>query len=159
MTSRFNYAARAALLSLALALPAVASAHEIKAGALVLEHPRTRATPTGAQVAGGFLTIKNTGSEADRLIGGSAAFAGMAQLHEMAMDGTVMKMRELPDGITIPAGGEVTLKPGGYHMMFMGLKQPLTQGQELEGTLVFEKAGTVKVEWDVESLGATGPSD
>lgn len=151
---------RAAALALAslLVLPAVVSAHEYKAGTLELIHPWTRATAPGAAAGGGFLTIKNHGSEADRLVSGSSAFAEKTQIHEMTMDGETMKMRELTDGLVIPAGGEVVLKPGSFHVMFMGLKTSLTEGDNVKGTLTFEKAGTVAVEWKVEAKGAGAPA-
>ena len=113
-----------------------------------------RATLPGAPVGGGFLTIVNTGTEGDTLIGASAAFAGEAQLHEMAVENDVMKMRELPGGIPVPAGETVTLEPGGLHMMFMGLKEPLVEGTEVPVTLTFEKAGTVEVMLSVAAAGA-----
>lgn len=135
-----------------------AVAHEVKAGDLTLEHPWTRATPTGAKVAGGFVVIRNTGSAPDRLVGGTADFAGKLEIHEMAMEGDVMKMRPVDGGLEIPAGGEVALKPGSFHIMFMGLKAGLAEGDAVKGTLVFEKAGAVEVEWAVEGMGAPGPS-
>ncbi len=143
-------------LTLALGMSA-AAAHGYKFGALEIDHPWTRATPDGAAVAGGFLTVTNTGPQADRLIGGTAAFAGEVEVHEMAMEGDVMKMRHLADGLDIPAGAEVVLKPGGYHIMFMGLTTGLTEGETVKGTLVFEKAGTIEVEWKVEAMGAREP--
>lgn len=129
-----------------------ALAHEYTIGDLVIDHPVTRATPANAPVSGGYMVIRNTGDQADRLIGGSAPFAGMVEIHEMAMDGDVMKMRELDGGLEIPAGGEVMLKPGGYHVMFMQLNERLVEGAEYDGTLVFEKAGTVDVTFNVEGL-------
>ncbi len=93
-----------------------------KAGALTIEAPWARATPGGAQVAGGFMKITNTGSEPDRLVGGTVPFAGRFEVHEMTMDGGVMKMRELSKGLEIKPGETVELKPGGYHVMFMDLK-------------------------------------
>ncbi|KKB13227.1 signal peptide protein [Devosia geojensis] len=126
----------------------------VTAGDLEITGAFTRATLPGAPVGGGFLTITNTGAEDDRLIGASAAFAGEAQLHEMAVENDVMKMRELPDGIPVPAGEAVTLEPGGLHMMFMGLKEPLVEGTEVPVTLTFEKAGTVEVTLAVAAPGA-----
>lgn len=140
------------------ALVAPAAAHEIKAGALEIVHPWTRATPPGAKVAGGFMVIRNTGTEPDRLVGGSVPFADETQVHEMTMEGDVMKMRQLENGLEIPAGGEVTLKPGSFHIMFIGLKHGLEQGREEKGTLTFEKAGDVAVEFAVEPVGAKEPS-
>jgi len=154
---------RAALVAgLLTALPAVsgfaaepAVAHEFKAGALTLKHPWTRATPKGAEMGGGFVAIVNAGSEADRLIGGSFALAGRTEVHEMKMEGDVMKMRKLDGGLDIPAGSTVELKPGSYHLMFMDLKAPLEADAKVKGSLVFEKAGEVPVEFAVEAIDAT----
>lgn len=130
------------------------AAHEFKAGALLLKHPWTRATAKGAEMGGGFVTIVNTGSEADRLTGGSFALAERAEVHEMKMDGDVMKMRQLEGGLDIPAGATIELKPGSYHLMFMKLTAPLEAGTKVRGTLVFEKAGEVPVEFAVEAIDA-----
>ena len=131
-----------------------ASAHEFKVGNLHIGHPWSRATPKGAKLAAGYLKITNNGSVADRLIGGSADFSGRFEIHEMKDEGGVMKMRALPNGIEIKPGETVELKPGGYHLMFPDLKQPLEQGKKVKGTLKFEKAGSVDVEYAVEAMGA-----
>ena len=120
------------------------SAGPVILGDLTLDGGFSRATPPGAPVAGGFLTIANGGAE-DRLVAASADFAGRTEIHEMAMEGEVMRMRELPEGLPIPAGGTVELKPGGYHLMFMELKQPLVEGETVNVTLSFEKAGEVSL--------------
>lgn len=138
-------AAAAALLAASLA----ADAHDYKAGDIEIVHPVARATPPGAPVSGGYMTLRNTGTQPDRLIGGSADFAGKVEVHEMAMDGDVMKMRHLENGLEIPPGGEVMLKPGGYHVMFMQMKEQLQPDTSRKATLVFEKAGEVEVEFDV----------
>ena len=132
-----------------------ASAHEYKAGSIEIKHPWARATPKGSEVAGGYMKLINTGSEPDRLIGGSNAVAGKFEIHEMSMDGGVMKMRMMPKGIEIKPGQTVELKPGSYHLMFIGLKQPFEQGKRVKGTLQFEKGGTVEVEYAVEAIGGT----
>jgi len=92
---------------------------------------------------GAFLKIQNQGG-ADRLLAASSSAAGMVQLHSMAMDGNVMKMREV-EAIELPAGKTVELKPGGLHIMLMGLKAPLKAGSSVPLTLKFEKAGAVTV--------------
>ncbi|MBI4275869.1 MAG: copper chaperone PCu(A)C, partial [Rhizobiales bacterium] len=102
-----------------------AAAHEYKFGNLEIVHPWVRATPKGASVAGGYLKITNKGPVPDRLIGGSAAFAGRLQLHEMKMSADVMQMRPLKDGLEIKPGETVEFKPGSFHIMFFDLKQPL----------------------------------
>ncbi len=130
------------------------AAHEFKAGALTLKHPWTRATAKGAEMGGGFVTVVNAGNEADRLVGGSFALAQRAEVHEMTMEGDVMKMRHLEAGLDIPAGATVELKPGSYHLMFMKLTAPLEAGTKVKGSLIFEKAGEVPVEFAVEAIDA-----
>jgi copper(I)-binding protein len=100
----------------------------------------------GAQVAGGYLTITNTGQTDDRLIAVSSERSSKAQIHEMAMDGNVMIMRELPEGLEIPAHESVKLAPGGYHLMLMDIAEPLKEGQVSKVTLNFEKSGPVEIE-------------
>lgn len=128
-----------------------------KAGSLTIEAPWARATPGGAKVAGGFMKITNTGKEPDRLIGGTVPFAGRFEVHEMAVEGGIMRMRELAKGLEIKPGQTVELKPGGYHVMFMDLKSGLKEGEIVKGTLVFEKAGAVDVEYKVGPIGGGGP--
>lgn len=152
MISRFA----AALLLTVIATSA--SAHEYKVGALEIKHPWTRATPKNAPVAGGYLKIVNTGTTADRLTGGSAEVAQKFEVHEMSMDGGVMKMRELKDGLEIPPGATVELKPGSYHIMMMNLSHPLAKGDRVKGSLTFEKAGKVDVEFAVEAIGGSPAS-
>lgn len=148
------------LAALMLALPSTAAfAHEFKLGPLKIGHPWSRATPAGAKVGGGYLTIENTGTTPDRLIAVSAPFAGRGEVHEMATKDGIMTMRELDKGVEIPAGGKVEFKPGGYHIMFQALKQPLKQDEMVKGTLTFEKAGAIEVEFKVESIGARGASE
>lgn len=129
----------------------------VEAGPLRIGTPWSRATPGGAKVAGGFMTITNTGSEPDRLIGGTMPRAGRFEVHEMKTENGIMTMRPLADGLVIPPGATVTLKPGSYHVMFMDLKEPLKDGETIEGELRFEKAGTVKVRYAVQPIGATTP--
>ncbi len=125
-----------------------------KAGTLEIQAPWSRATPGGAKVAGGYLVLRNTGAAEDRLIGGASDVAGRIEIHEMAtIDGT-MRMRALDKGLAIAPGASVELKPGGYHVMFMDLKQPLKEGQRFTATLTFEKAGKVPLEFEVRAMGA-----
>jgi copper(I)-binding protein len=145
----------ATLLSYALATPA--RAEEVKAGDLVISQAWSRATPGGAKIGGGYLTIENKGSAADRLIGGSADIAAKAELHEMAVNNGVMKMRPLDKGLAIEPGKTVKLAPGGYHLMLLDLKRPLKQGEQVPVTLEFEKAGKVKLSLDVQGVGAQAP--
>jgi hypothetical protein len=138
------------------ALTTTCFAHDYTVGSLHIEHPWSRTVPKGANVAVGYLEIKNTGTIPDRLIGGSSEIAGRFEIHEMTMDGGVMKMRPLEGGIEIPPGQSVKLAPGGNHLMFLDLTIPPVQGKFFRGTLVFEKAGKVDVEFDVEGMGLPG---
>ena len=148
------------LLAAMLALTGSAAfAHDYKVGSLEIKHPWARATPRGATVAGGYMTITNTGTAPDRLVGGSSPAAGTFEIHEMKMDNGVMKMRPLTNGLEIKPGQSVELKPGGYHLMFMGLKQPFEKGKSVKGTLTFEKTGKVEVEYAVEAVGAAAPME
>lgn len=142
-----------ALASLAF-LAASGHAHDYRLGNLVIDHPHARATAPGAPVGGGYLVIRNTGEAADRLVEVRADFAEQAQIHEMRMEGDVMRMRPLAEGLEIAPGESVELKPGGYHLMFMGLKAPLVEGESRSVTLVFEKAGEIEVEFNVEGKAA-----
>jgi len=137
---------------------APAGSNVYKVGAITIEAPWARATPGGAKVAGGYMKITNNGKESDRLVGGTVPFAGRFEIHEMAMDGGMMKMRELPKGIEIKPGETVELKPGSYHIMFQELKTGLKQGETVKGSLVFEKAGKVDVEYRVGPIGGNAPS-
>ena len=147
---------KSVLLAAMLAVAAsAASAHEFKAGSLEIKHPWSRATPKGATVAGGYLKIVNTGTTPDRLIGGTIAAAPKFEIHEMSMEGGVAKMRQLPKGVEIKPGQTVEFKPGGYHLMFVGITAPFQQGKSVKGTLEFEKAGKIEVEYAVEAIGGT----
>ena len=136
-----------------------AFAHGYKVGSLDIQHPWSRATPKGASVAGGYMKITNTGTTPDRLVGGTNENSEKFEIHEMSMDGGVMKMRPLPNGIEIKPGQTVEFTPGSYHLMFVGLKQPFEKGKRVKGTLQFEKAGKVDVEYVVEGIGASPKMD
>jgi copper(I)-binding protein len=135
-----------------------ARAEEVKAGDLVITQAWSRATPGGARVGGGYLTIENKGQTPDRLIGGTADISARVQLHEMAMNGGVMTMRPLDKGLVIEPGKTLRLAPGGYHLMLLDLKSPLKQGDKVPLTLEFEKAGKVSLSLDVQGVGAQGPA-
>lgn len=142
---------RRLLPALALGLAALAaSAHEFKAGSLAIGHPYARATAAGQTIGGGFMKFTNDGAAADKLLAASAPVAGSVELHTMRMEGDVMRMRQV-DAIELPPGATVELKPGGLHMMFIGLKQPLKAGDKFPLTLRFEKAGEVTVQVNVEA--------
>ncbi|MBD0416271.1 copper chaperone PCu(A)C [Oryzicola mucosus] len=141
-------------LMLVVAMAQPLWAHGFKIGSLEIAHPWSRATPAGAKVATGYLVIKNHGTEADRLVSATGEIAGKTEIHEMAVDANgVMTMRPLSAGLEIPAGGQAELKPGSFHMMFMDLKRPAEEGVKFKGTLTFEKAGTVDVEFAVDAMG------
>jgi copper(I)-binding protein len=135
-----------------------AAAQEFKAGSLEIDQPWSRATPKGAKVAAGYLTIKNTGTEPDRLVSGTSPVAGKFEIHEMTMDKGVMKMRPVPEGVEIKPGETVELKPSSFHFMIMDLKQPIVRGKPFKASLTFEKAGPVEVEFTVVAAGATPPA-
>lgn len=146
----------AAILFVALQM-FTARADDVKAGDLVISQPWSRATPAGAKVASGYLTIANKGTTPDRLLGGSSDAAAKVDIHEMASNGGVMTMRTLDDGVALAPGATVTLAPGGYHLMLTDIKKPLKQGDGVAVTLKFEKAGDVVVTFNVMSVGAKGP--
>lgn len=131
-----------------------ASASDYKIGSLTIADPSSRATPKGAAVGVGYMKITNNGTTSDRLIGGSSDVAGKFEVHEMAMNKGVMKMRPVTDGLEIKPGETVELKPSSLHVMFVELKKPLKKGDHVKATLVFEKAGKVDVEFDVLPIGA-----
>lgn len=139
----------------ALALPA--QAEDFTASGLKISSPWARATPKGASVGGGYMIITNTGTAPDRLVGGSAGISKSFEVHEMKMEGGVMKMRPVAGGIEIKPGQTVTLDPSGYHVMFIRLKEQLKQGSHFKATLDFAKAGKVDVDFTVEGIGAKAP--
>jgi hypothetical protein len=146
----------AATLATFAVLPA--QAEDVILGSLKISAPWARATPKGASVGGGYMKITNTGTATDRLIGGSTGVASHFEVHEMSMDNGVMKMRPVTGGLEIKPGQTVELKPGGYHVMLMGLKEQLVQGQHFKATLEFAKAGKVDVDFAIEGVGAQSGS-
>jgi hypothetical protein len=135
--------------------PGPALAENFTIGGLEIDNPWTRATPRGSPVAGAYMTIVNKGTGPDRLIGGSMVGASQFQVHQMIEEAGVARMRPVEGGLEIKPGQTVELRPSGYHIMVMGLQQPLQQGQPVKGTLMFEKAGKVDIEFAVLPLGAT----
>ena len=152
---RVAAAALAVVAVAALAMQHAASA-EFKAGDISIEAPWSRATPGGAKVAAGYLTIKNAGASSDRLVSATADIAETTEIHQMSMTGGMMKMRQVIDGVVVAAGGTVALA-NAYHLMFLGLKKPLKEGETFSGTLTFEKAGSVAVSFAVRGVGAAAP--
>ena len=150
-----------ALLSCAFLLAACSAssadhAHEL--GKMRISDAWSKATPPNAKVAGGYFTVENRGGMADRLLRVESASASRVEIHEMSDVGGVARMREVTDGLPLPAGATTALKPGGYHLMFIEPKQPFVEGQKVKATLVFEKAGSLPVVFDVRPLTASGNS-
>jgi len=128
----------------------------IKAGSLEISHVWLREPPPAAKVAGGYLSIRNTGSAPDRLVAAETPRAARVELHEMSVTDGIMRMRPITDGIAVPPGGEVRLAPGGQHLMLIGPQGGFQQGASVPLTLVFERAGRVAVELAVDAPGARG---
>jgi len=133
-------------------------ADDVMIGTLKLMTPWARATPKGATVGGGYFTVTNTGNAADRLVGGASDVSSRFEIHEMSMDRGVMKMREITSGVEIKPGQTIRFEPSGYHIMFVGLKQPLKEGDHIKATLQFEKAGKASVDFVVQGIGAKSGS-
>lgn len=147
---------RAALLALTLTA-SLANAHEFKAGPIAIEHPFARATTSSMNNGAAYLVLTNTGGTADRLLSASAPVAEKTELHMNVKKDTVVEMRHI-DALDLPAGQKAELSPAGsFHLMLMGLKQPLKLGSSFPLTLTFEKAGSVTVTVTVERAGSTGP--
>jgi copper(I)-binding protein len=140
-------------IGVAMILSSQVYAQVVKVDAVSISDAYTRATVPGQKVAGGFLKIQNKGNTIDQLISASSPSAGDVQLHEMAMEGNVMKMRQVKD-IAVPANGSVELKPGGYHLMFLDLKGPFVAGETIPVKLKFSKSGDVEVKLPVNAAGA-----
>lgn len=140
-----------------IVLFSTAQAHDYKQGAIAVGHPYARATVAGQPVGAGYLKFENKGKTNDKLIAVTADVSQSVELHSMAMDGDIARMRQV-DAIEIPAGKTVELKPGGLHIMFMGLKAPLKVGTSFPATLKFEKAGELKVEVKVEDAAGAAPA-
>jgi copper(I)-binding protein len=129
-----------------------AAAHEFKIGDLTIGHPYASETPPTAKTGAGYLSITNAGTEPDRLLEVRADFPRV-QLHVTEIDADdVARMRRV-EALEIPAGATVTLAPQGVHVMFMGLTRPLEEGEKIDATLVFERAGEVAVRFNVEPRG------
>ncbi len=140
-----------ALLALVALAAAASGTHAYQIGSIKIDHPYARATAPGQPAGGGYMTLIN-GGVADRLVSASAGVSRSVELHEMKMEGDLMKMRQV-DGIEMSRGSTVELKPGGFHVMFIGLKAPLREGASFPMKLTFEKAGELTVEVEVEAPG------
>jgi copper(I)-binding protein len=144
----------ALIAALWIGINPAAQAQTVKVGDIEIAQPWSRATPQGSKVGAGYLILTNRGARPDRLVSATTSVAGTVELHEMAMEAGVMKMRQIAGGIPLEPGKTVTLAPGGLHIMFIGLTGPLTQGQKFTARLVFEKAGPADVTFDVQAIGA-----
>lgn len=118
--------------------------------------PWSRATSTGAKVGASYLEIRNTGAQADRLLGASTAVAKRVEMHVTQHEGGVARMRQV-QSFEIPAGGRVDLQPGGAHLMLVDIARPLAKGERFAMRLRFERAGEVEVQVEVQDLGARHP--
>jgi copper(I)-binding protein len=147
------------LLAAALAFSGgAAGAETYTIGSIEIGNPWARATPKGAPVGGAYMTITNKGAEPDRLVGVSSPVAARVEVHQMSMNNGVMSMRPVQGGLEIKPGQTLVLNPESHHLMLMGLKQPLTQGERMKVTLDFAKAGKIDLEYPIESMGAQGPA-
>jgi len=147
----------AALMAACLiAIPAAVSAHDYSLGALKIGHPWSRPNPPGAPTAAGYLTVTNTGRQADVLLGGSSPMADKIEVHQMTMAGGIMRMRPVVGGLPIPPGQTVKLQPDGYHLMLIGPKRPFKVGNHIPATLRFERAGAVNIDFEVEAAAPGG---
>jgi copper(I)-binding protein len=131
------------------------AADEYRLQSLRIAHAFARATPPGAMSGGAYLTIENQGAAAATLLSATSPIAGAVELHQMSMDGGVMSMRAVR-AIEVPPGSKLELKPGGYHLMLLDLKQPLKPGEKFPLKLTFESLGAVEVAVEVEGMGAGG---
>ncbi len=145
------------VLALAI-LAAPAFAQDSIKGPIIAVDPWSRATSPRASVGAGYLTIRNRGAQPDRLVAATSPRAAKVEIHTMSLDDGIMRMRPLPDGLEVPAGGEASLAPGGNHVMLIGLKMPLKAGEQIPATLRFARAGLVEVKFKVVALGAPGPN-
>jgi copper(I)-binding protein len=144
-------------LALVVTLAAPAFAQDVRKGSITAAGPWSRATAPRASVGAGYLTIRNGGAQPDRLVSATSPRAAKVEIHTMSLDDGIMRMRPLPNGLEIPAGGEASLAPGGNHIMLIGLKISLREGELIPATLRFERAGPIKVHFKVAAAGSSGP--
>lgn len=130
-------------------LTSVVSGFAQTIGNITISSNWIRATPPAARVGGGFLVVTNSADTDDTLIGVEFSGAKKSEIHQMKMNDGIMTMRPLAEGIVVPAGGKIELKPGGYHLMFMGISEQLTDGQTFPVTLTFANAGKVTLDFPV----------
>ncbi|MCE9520968.1 MAG: copper chaperone PCu(A)C [Alphaproteobacteria bacterium] len=143
-----------AVSAILLLTTVTALAHEYASGPLKVVHPWSPSTTPGATVGAGYMKVVNLSPAPIRLLGASSPAAARVEFHSMSMDGGVMRMRPLPEGLVVPANGQVQLKPGGMHMMLIGLNRPLTEEELVPLTLIFQGGLRMDVELYVENMGA-----
>lgn len=146
-----------AVAALSAVLPTPLAAEAYQAGAITVSAAWARETVPAQQAGGGFMTVENAGNRPDRLLSATSGVADKVALHIVSMDGGVMRMRPVAGGIAIPARGKIELRPGSFHIMFMGLKAPLRRGESVPVTLRFARAGTITARLAVQPIGAMGP--
>ena len=151
---------KACIMSLGLvAVATSATAHDYQHGSLTISHPWSRPTPPGTPVGVGYMTIHNGSDEPVTLVAGETPLAARVSIHETIMQDGLMKMQPLTEGLTIPAGETVSLKPHSYHLMLEQLEQPLTEGGKVPLTLTFDGMDPVAVELHVEPLEGASSED
>jgi len=148
----------ACIVIAAVSSTAVAKAQDYRVGSLRIDHPWATATPQGAKIGAGYLTIINDGSQTDRLIAITSPAAGKVTIHTSVKEGDIVKMRALDKGLEIKPGETVEMKPNGAHVMFENLRAPLLEAGRVQSTLVFEKAGSIEVVFTIEPMGTKAPS-
>lgn len=143
------------LFLVAAALPA--NADDYSHGGITVSAPWARATPPAARTGAVYASIRNSGDAPDRLIGIETEMAARGEIHQMSIEGGVMRMRPLGEGLLVAPGATVALAPGGLHVMLTGLKKPLRTGEAFAATAVFETAGRIEVKVAVVAMGAPPP--
>ena len=138
-------------------MTSVALPTEYTLGPLEIRAPWARATPKGATIGGGYVEIKNNGAVADRLMSGSVSVAKLFQIHQTTIDNGVAKMQQITTGVEIAPGQSLKFEPGSSHLMFVNLTGPLHAGEKVHGTLQFEHAGTIDIDYAVLGMGAKAP--
>ncbi|MGB3390873.1 MAG: DUF1775 domain-containing protein [Pseudaminobacter sp.] len=128
-----------------------AAAAATKVGDLEIKAAWARAMLPGQPAGGAYLTVTNSGADADRLVGAASPNAGKVEIHTMSMKDNVMVMRPVEGGLEVPAGASVELKPGGEHLMFMNVTEPFKEGASVPVTLEFEKAGKIALDFPVQA--------
>lgn len=133
------------------------NAADFTVGRIVISKVWSPATPRGARVGAGYLTIRNLGPKSERLVSGQSEIADRVEMHTMTMSNGIMRMRPLKNGVEIGPGETIVFKPGGHHFMFVGLMRPIVKGKGFKASLVFKNAGKVDLFFSAEGIGSRGP--